>query len=78
MAMFGIGGYFHLKVRCIVSKPAGMAMGSFDRFLFRDVTSAFMNVDSVGMMDATGFRVIERNDARGDHFGSAAGVEHLR
>jgi hypothetical protein len=77
VAMFGIGRYFYFETRGIVSEPAGMAMGGFDRFLFRYVASAFMNVDDVGMMDAARFCIIERNDARSDHFGSATCVGNL-
>ena len=75
--MFGIGRYFYFEARRIVSELAGMAKCAFDRFLFRYVASAFMNVDDVGMMDAARFRIIECNDARGDHFGSAACVGNL-
>ena len=75
--MFGISGYFYFEARGIMSKPAGMAMGGFDRFLFRYVASAFMNVYGVGMMDAARFCIIERNDARGDHFGSATCIGNL-
>ena len=60
-----------------MSKPAGVSMGGLDRFLFRNVASALMNVYGVAMMDAAGFCVIERNDARSDHFGSATCVGNL-
>jgi hypothetical protein len=77
MAVFGIGRHFYFEARGVVSEPAGMAMSCFDRFLFRYVASAFMNVYGVGMMDAARFRIIERNDARRDHLGSATCIGDL-
>ena len=76
--MFGIGGYLYFKARGIVSELAGMAKCGIDRFLFRYVASAFVNVDDVGMMDAACVCIIERNDARSDHFGSATCVGNLQ
>jgi hypothetical protein len=46
MAMFGIARYFYLEARGIMSEPAGMTLGSFDRIMFRDLASALVSVHS--------------------------------